>query len=161
MDQRSQARLPFLIETPAGQINGVARYLSACHKESLGRCGFSACQNSTRARKAIMRGELSPPNPTPSRPVGGDVVDVKAPKPVCVEGLPGIPAVTLDGRLKFGWLNRLKNWPSMRSFKRSRRVNHLVMYRSLQMKSGPRRALRPRLPNRQLSGVLPPVHAPV
>ena len=47
------------------------------------------------------------------------MVEVKAPKPVCVEGLPGIPAITFDGRLKFGWLNRLKNWPSMRSFRRS------------------------------------------
>ena len=94
-----------------------------------------------------MRGELSPPYPTPSRPVGGEVVEVKAPKPVCVAGLPGIPAITFDGRLKFGWLNRLKNWPSIRSFNRSFNVNHLVMYRSLQMKSGPRRALRPRSPN--------------
>src|ERR1700689_1477204 len=106
-----------------------------------------------------MRGELSPPNPTPSRPVGGEVVDVKAPKPVCVEGLPGIPATTLDGKLKFGWLNRLKNWPSMRSFIRSFRVNHLVRYRSLHMKSGPRRALRPKLPNWQFCGVLPPTQA--
>ena len=39
-----------------------------------------------------MRGELSPPSPTPSNPVGGEVVEVSAPKPVCVEGLPGIPA---------------------------------------------------------------------
>jgi hypothetical protein len=31
-------------------------------------------QNSTRACNAIMRGELSPPKPTPSRPVGGEVV---------------------------------------------------------------------------------------
>ena len=49
-------------------------------------------QNSNRAWNAIMRGELSPPSPTPSKPVGGEVVDVKAPKPICVDGLPGIPA---------------------------------------------------------------------
>jgi hypothetical protein len=30
-------------------------------------------QNSTRAWNAIMRGELSPPNPTPNSPVGGEV----------------------------------------------------------------------------------------
>jgi hypothetical protein len=31
-------------------------------------------QNSSRAWSAIMRGELSPPKPTPSSPVGGEVV---------------------------------------------------------------------------------------
>src|ERR1019366_9952738 len=46
-----------------------------------------------------MRGELSPPSPTPSSPVGGEVVLVSAPKPVCVERFPGIPAITFDGRL--------------------------------------------------------------
>jgi hypothetical protein len=30
-------------------------------------------QNSSRAWNAIIRGELSPPNPTPSSPVGGAV----------------------------------------------------------------------------------------
>ena len=50
------------------------------------------CQNSSRAWKATMRGELSPPSPTPSSPVGGEVVYVSAPKPVCVDGLPGTPA---------------------------------------------------------------------
>ena len=30
-------------------------------------------QNSSRAWNAIIRGELSPPNPTPSSPVGGEV----------------------------------------------------------------------------------------
>jgi len=49
-----------------------------------------------------MRGELSPPNPTPSSPVGGDVVLVSAPKPVCVDFFPGIPPIAFDGRLKFG-----------------------------------------------------------
>jgi hypothetical protein len=41
-----------------------------------------ALQNSILPWKAIMRGELSPPNPTPSNPVGGEMVLVKAPKPV-------------------------------------------------------------------------------
>jgi hypothetical protein len=31
-------------------------------------------QNSNRAWKAIILGELSPPSPTPSRPVGGETV---------------------------------------------------------------------------------------
>ncbi len=59
-------------------------------------------QNSRRDSKAIMRGELSPPRPTPSRPVGGDVVEVRAPKPVCVAGFPGIPAKTMLGSAKLG-----------------------------------------------------------
>jgi hypothetical protein len=59
-------------------------------------------QNSTRAWKAIIRGLLSPPNPTPSKPVGGDVVLVSAPNPLCVEGLPGMPACTKLGSAKFG-----------------------------------------------------------
>ena len=37
-------------------------------REALGRL-----QNSRRAWNAIIRGELSPPNPTPSSPVGGEV----------------------------------------------------------------------------------------
>jgi hypothetical protein len=48
-----------------------------------------------------MRGELSPPKPTPSKPVGGEVVAVSAPKPVCVPGRPGIPATEV-GKAKFG-----------------------------------------------------------
>ena len=52
----------------------------------------SAPQNSILPWKAIMRGELSPPNPTPSSPVGGEIVLVNAPKPVWVPGLPGVPA---------------------------------------------------------------------
>jgi Dynamin family len=59
-------------------------------------------QNSKRAWSAIMRGELSPPKPTPSKPVGGEVVYVSAPKPVWVAGLPGTPAITSDGNPKFG-----------------------------------------------------------
>jgi len=49
-------------------------------------------QNSSRAWNAIMRGLLSPPSPTPSKPVGGEVVYVSAPNPLCVEGFPGMPA---------------------------------------------------------------------
>jgi hypothetical protein len=49
-------------------------------------------QNSNRAWKAIIRGLLSPPKPTPSKPVGGEVADVSAPNPLCVEGFPGMPA---------------------------------------------------------------------
>ena len=67
-----------------------------------------------------MRGLLSPPNPTPSSPVGGEVVYVSAPNPVCVEGFPGIPASVMLGSPKFGWLNTLKNWASTLSFTRSR-----------------------------------------
>jgi hypothetical protein len=36
-----------------------------------------------------MRGVLSPPKPTPSRPVGGEVVDVSAPNPALGGGLSG------------------------------------------------------------------------
>lgn len=49
-------------------------------------------QNSILPWKAIMRGELSPPSPTPSSPVGGEIVLVIAPKPVWVAGSPGVPA---------------------------------------------------------------------
>jgi hypothetical protein len=62
----------------------------------------SQSQNSRRIWNAIMRGVLSPPNPTPSRPVGGEVVYVSAPKPVWVEGFPGMPASTMLGSPKFG-----------------------------------------------------------
>ena len=63
---------------------------------------LSRSQNSSLAWNAIMRGELSPPSPTPSSPVGGEVVDVMAPNPVCVAGFPGMPATTIDGNEKFG-----------------------------------------------------------
>src|ERR1035441_1321646 len=49
----------------------------------------------------------------------------------------------------------------MRSLTRSDNWNHLVRYRSLQKKSGPRNAFRPRLPNWQFFGLSPPVQAPV
>ena len=41
---------------------------------------------------------------------------MSAPNPVCVEGFPGMPARTMLGRPKFGWLKTLKNWASSRSF---------------------------------------------
>jgi len=93
-------------------------------------------QNSRGACKAIIRGLLSPPNPTPSGPVGGEVVYLRAPKPVCVEGLPGTPASTGLGNPKLGWLKTLKNWASNRNFTRSDNGNHFVMSRSFQKKSG-------------------------
>ena len=58
-------------------------------------------QNATFSCTAIIRGELSPPSPTPSNPVGSEVVEVSAPKPVCVPGSPGIPATELRSA-KFG-----------------------------------------------------------
>ncbi len=54
------------------------------------------------------------------------MVEVGAPKPVCVEGLPGIPASIMLGSAKLGWLKTLKNWGSNRSFARSQSGNHLV-----------------------------------
>ena len=36
--------------------------------------GCTSAQNSRRDWNAIMRGVLSPPKPTPSKPVGGEVV---------------------------------------------------------------------------------------
>ena len=62
----------------------------------------ASVQNSNRSWNAIIRGELSPPKPTPSKPVGGDVVRPIAPNPVWVEGLPGIPAITIAGSVKLG-----------------------------------------------------------
>src|ERR1700680_3102671 len=108
-----------------------------------------------------MRGVLSPPNPTPSRPVGGEVVEVSAPNPVCVVGFPGMPASTMLGRPKFGWLNTLKNCTSNLSFNCSVKGNSLDRYKSLHVKLGPRSALRPRFPNWQFFGLLPAKHAPV
>src|ERR1035438_6661912 len=107
-----------------------------------------------------MRGELSPPRPTPKSPVGGDVVWLMAPKPVCVSGRPGIPATT-EGSAKLGWLKTLKNCPSIRRDTCSVRATFLVRYRSLQVNHGPRSVLRPRSPNWQCAGVSPPAHAPV
>jgi hypothetical protein len=44
---------------------------------------------------------------------------VKAPQPVCVDCILGIPARVLLGSAKFGWLKRLKNSDSKRHFTRS------------------------------------------
>jgi len=71
-----------------------------------------------------MRGVLSPPKPTPSKPVGGEVVEVSAPNPVWVVGFPGMPASTMLGSAKFGWLNTLKNCASNLSFNCSVRGNY-------------------------------------
>src|SRR5260370_36865851 len=49
----------------------------------------------------------------------------------------------------------------MRSLTLSVNCNHLVRYKSLQKKSGPRNAFRPRLPNWQLFVLSPPLQAPV
>jgi len=52
----------------------------------------------SRICTAIIRGELSPPKPTPSSPVGGEVVFVNAPNPTWVPGLPGMPAFIVRQR---------------------------------------------------------------
>lgn len=57
-------------------------------------------QNSILPWNAIMRGEVSPPRPTPSRPVGGDVVLCSVPN--LAMGEPGTPAWTVLGSAKFG-----------------------------------------------------------
>ena len=50
----------------------------------------SNCQNSILPSKAIMRGEVSPPSPTPSKPVGGVVALCSVPN--LAMGDPGTPA---------------------------------------------------------------------
>ena len=47
-----------------------------------------------------MRGEVSPPSPTPSSPVGGEVVLCSVPN--LAMGEPGTPACTVLGSAKFG-----------------------------------------------------------
>lgn len=47
-----------------------------------------------------MRGEVSPPSPTPSKPVGGEVVLYNVPNLDIAE--PGAPACTVVGSAKFG-----------------------------------------------------------
>ena len=78
-----------------------------------------------------------------------------------MDGSPGIPARVLVGRAKLGWLKTLKNCASNRSFTCSVIGNHFVIYKSLQKKSGPRKALRPESPNWQFFSESPPLHAPV
>src|ERR1700728_556797 len=70
-------------------------------------------QNSIRARKAIMRGELSPPSPTPKRPVGGEIVLSRVPNFGGIYS-PGTPASTLLGNAKLGWLKALNICTSKR-----------------------------------------------
>src|ERR1039458_6845056 len=79
-------------------------------------------QNSIRPSNAIMRGELSPPNPTPSSPVGGEIVLSKVPN---LGGMysPGTPASTLPGSVKLGWLKALNNCTSKRNEAPSRSGN--------------------------------------
>ena len=57
-------------------------------------------QNSIRPRKAIIRGALSPPRPTPSNPVGGEIVLFKAPNRS--RGMAAGDAGLLEGRAKLG-----------------------------------------------------------
>src|SRR5208282_67069 len=97
-----------------------------------------------------MRGELSPPRPTPSSPVGGEVKLWSVPNLAGTE--PGTPACTVLGSAKLGWLNALNNWPSTRSLIPSRIGNDLMMYISEYVKCGPRTELRPELPNWQMVG---------
>jgi len=49
-----------------------------------------------------MRGELSLPSPTPTRPLGGEMVLVRAPKPLWVAGLP--EAGLIGGQSKVGMI---------------------------------------------------------
>lgn len=60
-------------------------------------------QNSILPWKAIMRGELSPPRPTPSKPVGGEIVLSNVPNRAGMKP-PGTPAWTELGSAKLGWL---------------------------------------------------------
>ena len=59
---------------------------SVLHRHALGK-STPAAQNSSFTCTAIIRGLLSPPSPTPSKPVGGDVVYVKGPKSRLRKGL--------------------------------------------------------------------------
>src|SRR5580700_3232261 len=95
-----------------------------------------------------MRGEVSPPSPTPSSPVGGEVALSSVPNLAICE--PGTPAWTVLGSAKFGWLNALNIWPSMRSLTPSRIGKVFAMYMSEYVKCGPRTELRPELPNWQI-----------
>src|ERR1700677_1908337 len=89
---RAASRLLTRHAGAGGMTKGRAALTVVAATEGWTRRDHCALQNSILPWKAIMRGELSPPNPTPSNPVGGEIVLVKAPKPVCVAGLPGVPA---------------------------------------------------------------------
>ena len=60
-----------------------------------------------------MRGELSPPRPTPSSPVGGEMVLSRVPNAGGMYS-PGTPASTLLGNAKLGWLKALNICTSKR-----------------------------------------------
>ena len=55
---------------------------------------------------------------------------VSAPKPVCVEGFPGMPASTMLGSPKFGWLKTLKNWASHTAASHARSTETILSDRS-------------------------------
>jgi hypothetical protein len=67
-----------------------------------------------RAWNPSVRGELSPPSPTPRRQVGGEMVLWSMPNFAGMK-TPGIPACTELGKASFGWLNALKSWASTRT----------------------------------------------
>ena len=109
-----------------------------------------------------MRGELSPPSPTPSNPVGGDVVDVRAPKPVCVLGSPGTPAIAV-GSAKFGAIEQIEHLQLRAQF---RAVGSSPPAWSRRGRSteelGPAHAFAAEIvPNWHVAGESPPTHAPV
>src|SRR5271156_6177094 len=145
-----------------GRRNGTPSLCASC---LFGSPHCRRHQNSILPWKAIMRGEVSPPRPTPSSPVGGEVVLCSVPN--LAMGEPGTPACTVLGSAKLGWLNALNIWPSMRSLIPSRIGKVLVMYMSEYVKCGPRTEFRPELPNWQIVGLsfcmprLPVKHAPV
>ena len=66
-----------------------------------------------------MRGELSPPRPTPSSPVGGEMVLSRVPN-LAGTYSPGTPASTLLGNAKLGWLKALNICASKRNDSPSR-----------------------------------------
>src|SRR5271156_6366167 len=107
-----------------------------------------------------MRGELSPPSPTPNSPVGGEIVLSNVPKRAGIK-TPGTPASTELGSAKCGWLNALNICVSSRSETPSVTWKLLVRYKSDSVKCGPRTVFRPASPNWQFCGVSPPVQDPV
>jgi hypothetical protein len=76
-----QAGLVLLIRSQAGDVDdgipsvrAVGAIAPDAGDPSEGRSFNLEIQNSTCTLNAIIRGELSPPSPTPSSPVGGAVV---------------------------------------------------------------------------------------
>ena len=102
-----------LVDNILGQVSGTSAHASSAYEvfdlmrfQTLGDLIFAAYANSgyflnsILPWKAIMRGELSPPSPTPSRPVGGEMVLCIVPERVGIIE-PGTPASTLLGSAKF------------------------------------------------------------